>query len=147
MRATAFSALVAAFVAAWLIVPIAAQDPSQHHAGAHRHPEAAKLKNPVPADEKSIAEGKMQYTKHCAECHGDTGKGDGEMADMSDPKPANLSDAEWKHGSSDGEIFSVIHNGVKGTDMKPWGKKLTTTQMWDLVNYIRTLGPKPAPSH
>lgn len=145
MRASAFSTLVAVFVAAWLTVPRAAQDSSQHHAGVHHHSEAAKLKNPVPADEKSIAAGKTQFAKHCAQCHGDTGKGDGEMADMSDPPPANLTDAEWKHGSSDGEIFTVIRDGVKGTDMKPWAKKLTTNQMWDLVNYIRTLGP--AKSH
>ena len=81
MRATAFSSLCAALVAAWLIVPVAAHDPSQHEAGAHHHPEAAKLKNPVPANEQSIAEGKAQYVKHCAQCHGDAGKGDGEMAD------------------------------------------------------------------
>src|SRR5579884_3863226 len=104
MRATALRTLAAALIVLWLTVPTAAHDPSQHQEGAHRHPEAAKLKNPVPADEKSIADGKAQYVKHCAECHGDKGKGDGEMADMSDPKPADLSDAEWKHGSSDGEI-------------------------------------------
>ncbi len=141
MRAAAL-VLVAAAVFVWLIVPIAATDPSQHEAGAHRHPEAAKIQNPVPATDDSIAAGKALFTKNCAECHGDSGKGDGEMADMYDPRPANLTDAEWKHGSSDGEIFTVIKNGVKGTDMKPFGKKLTTDQIWNLVNYIRSIGPK-----
>lgn len=145
MRATAFwSLIVATSVAAWVVAPLAAQDPSQHQAGAHRHPEAAKLKNPVPADETSIAAGKALFIKRCAQCHGDSGKGDGDMADMSDPKPADLTDAEWKHGSSDGEIFTVIHTGVKGTDMKPFSKKLTDRQIWDVVNYVRSLGPKPS---
>ncbi len=143
MRATALVPLAAA-VFVWLIVPLAAREPSQHEAGAHRHPEAAKIVNPVPATDESSAAGKALFTKNCAECHGDSGKGDGEMADMYDPRPANLTDAEWKHGSSDGEIFTVIKNGVKGTDMKPFAKKLTTDQIWNLVNYIRSIGPKPS---
>ncbi len=114
----------------------------QHPAGgAHRHPQAAKLKNPVPPDAASIAAGKKLYVEHCAECHGDSGKGDGEMADTYNPKPANLTDAEWKHGSTDGEIFTVIRDGVKGTEMKPFGKKMTTHQLWDVVNFIRSIGP------
>lgn len=145
MRVTGFWSLTVLAFAAWFLAPVAAHDPSQHHAGAHRHPEAAKITNPVPADEASLADGKTLFGAHCAECHGNTGKGDGEMADMSDPKPPNLTDAEWKHGSSDGEIFTVIRDGVKGTDMKPWAKKMTTHQIWDVVNFIRSIGP--AKSH
>jgi mono/diheme cytochrome c family protein len=87
------------------------------------------------------------YLKHCAGCHGDTGKGDGEMGEELEPKPANLTDADWKHGSSDGEIFTVIRNGVKGTGMKSFGKKITVRQTWDVINYVRTLAPTPAKSH
>jgi high-affinity iron transporter len=128
-------------------VSIAAQHPAQHDAGAHHHPAAAKIKNPVPATAESIAAGEQVYVKHCSECHGATGKGDGEMGDEMDPKPADLTDAQWKHGSSDGEIYTVIRSGVKGTGMKSFAKKLTAHQIWDVVNYIRTLGPKPAISH
>jgi mono/diheme cytochrome c family protein len=31
--------------------------------------------------------------------------------------------------------------------MKAFSKKLTEHQIWDVVNYVRTLGPKPAKSH
>jgi mono/diheme cytochrome c family protein len=131
---------------------LAARAPQEHqHAGAqhpatgaHHHPEAAKIQNPVAADATSVAAGQKLYVKHCSECHGDTGKGDGEMAGDLDPKPANLTDAEWKHGSSDGEIFVVIRDGVKGTGMKSFAKKMATHDMWDLVNYIRSIGPKPS---
>jgi mono/diheme cytochrome c family protein len=126
---------------------IAAQHPPQHDAAAHHHPGAAKIKNPLPATEASIAAGEKLYVRHCSECHGATGKGDGEMGDEMDPKPADLTDAQWKHGSSDGEIFTVIRSGVKSTGMKSFAKKLTTHQTWDIVNYLRTLGPKPAKSH
>jgi mono/diheme cytochrome c family protein len=117
----------------------------QHEASAHRHPAAEKIVNPVAPDAQSVASGKALYAKHCSQCHGESGKGDGEMADEYTPKPANLTDAEWKHGSSDGEIFVVIRDGVKNTGMKAFGKKITTHQMWDVVNYLRSIGP--AKSH
>ena len=113
----------------------------QHEAGAHRHPAAEKLKNPVPADAASIESGKSAFDKHCTDCHGDSGKGDGTMADEYTPKPPDLTDADWKHGSTDGEIFVVIRDGVKNTGMKAFSKKLTTHQIWDVVNYLRSIGP------
>jgi mono/diheme cytochrome c family protein len=118
-----------------------AQQADHHAMGAHRHPDAEKIQNPVSADATSIAAGQAIYYKSCSNCHGDKGAGDGMMADDMEPKPANLTDAEWKHGSSDGEIFTVIHNGVKGTGMKSFATKLTEHQIWDVVNYVRSIGP------
>ena len=120
--------------------------PGTHPAGgAHRHPAAAKMKNPVKADATSIAAGKNLYEKNCAGCHGDTGKGDGAMGSDLDPKPSNLTDTDWKHGSTDGELFLVVRDGAKGTGMKPIGKKMTPHQIWDVINYMRSIGP--AKSH
>ena len=119
---------------------------AQHPAGgAHHHPEAAKQKNPVAADAASIAAGKTVYDKNCANCHGKTGLGDGMMGAELNPKPSNLTDADWKHGDTDGEIFLVIKDGAKGTGMKAFNSKLTEHQIWDVVNYVRSLGP--AKSH
>lgn len=137
-------AALIAFVPSTAAILVAGQH--EHPAtGAHRHPAAEKLKNPVAADATSIAAGSKAYAKHCSECHGDTGKGDGMMGDDLDPKPPDLTDADWKHGSSDGEIFTVIQHGVKGTGMKAFARKLTAHQTWDVVNYIRSVGP--AKSH
>jgi cbb3-type cytochrome c oxidase subunit III len=125
---------------------VAAYQEHQHPAGgAHHHPEAAKVTNPVKADPASIAAGKQVFEKNCASCHGKTGKGDGMMGEELTPKPADLTRGEWKHGSTDGEIFAVIKDGVKGTGMKSFNSKLTAHQIWDVVNYVRTLGA--APSH
>ena len=116
----------------------------QHEAGAHTHPEAAKLKNPVKATPESIASGKKIYDAQCTSCHGETGKGDGKMAaSITGEKPADLSDATWKHGSSDGEIYTLIRDGSKGTGMRGFATKLKTDDLWNVVNYLRTLGPKP----
>jgi len=131
--------------AACVSVVVAAGNPQEHQhpaEGAHHHPKAAAIKNPVPPSAASVAAGQTVYQKQCAGCHGDTGKGDGAMGEELNPKPSNLSDAEWKHGSTDGEIFVVIRDGVKSTGMKSYARKLTTHQIWDVVNYVRSLGPK-----
>jgi mono/diheme cytochrome c family protein len=116
-----------------------------HPKEPHQHAEAAKQKNPVAADAASIEAGKKIYAQQCADCHGEAGKGDGPMAAYTgDPAPSNLSDAEWKHGSSDGEIYAIIHDGIDGTGMKDFGKDLKANDIWNVVNYIKTLAPKPA---
>src|SRR5678816_80271 len=75
-------------------------------------------------------------------------EGDGKMAaSITGAKPSDLSDASWKHGSSDGEIFVLIRDGSKGTGMRGYATKLKTDDIWNVVNYLRTLGPKPAKSH
>ena len=54
--------------------------------------------------------------------------------------PSNLTDAEWTHGSSDGEIFTVISDGAGGkSTMKSFKSKLTPEEIWDVVIYLRSL--------
>ena len=115
----------------------------QHPAegGAHQHADAAKLKNPVASNAESIAAGQKLYAKNCASCHGESGKGDGKMGAQLKPLPSDLTDAEWKHGSTDGEIFTVVRDGVKTTPMKSFKSKMTEHELWDVVNYVRSLGP------
>ena len=105
---------------------------------AQGNPEAAKVKNPVAATAESVAAGKQVYTRYCAVCHGTSGRG-GSGSDISAPAP-DLTDAEWKHGSSDGEIFDVVKNGVPPElNMEPWGDRIKDNDIWNVVNYIRSL--------
>ena len=105
----------------------------------------AAVKNPVEASPESITAGRQLYLKNCRHCHGTKGLGDGPLA-PTDVRPANLTDEKWDHGSTDGEIFAVIANGA-GPDSQMKGAKptLTDTQIWNIVNFIRSLGPSPAP--
>jgi copper transport protein len=141
--------LVVLSVCATVALGARAQQDHQHppEGGAHHHPQAARLKNPVRSSAASIAAGRAVYQKQCAGCHGDTGTGDGAMGEELTPKPSNLTDADWKHGSTDGEIFIVIHDGVKSTGMKAYGRKMSAHQLWDVVNYIRSIGPPKTGSH
>ena len=104
--------------------------------------EASKLKNPVAASPESIKAGQALFQKNCRFCHGDTGTGDGPMA-PGGSHPANLTDDKWDRGSSDGEIFTVIREGAGPKFvMKGFKSSLTEKDVWNLVNYLRTLQAK-----
>jgi mono/diheme cytochrome c family protein len=66
----------------------------------------------------------------------------GSGSDISPPAP-DLTDKEWKRGSTDGEIFSVIKNGVPpDLSMEPWGDRIKDPKIWNVVNYLRSLAKK-----
>ena len=104
-------------------------------------PSQTKLVNPIAATPASIKAGQTTYMIRCASCHGETGKGDGKAGSRGmDPKPSNLTDAVWKHGSSDGEICAVISDGVPNTGMVAFSKRgLSPTDICNVVNYLKTL--------
>jgi mono/diheme cytochrome c family protein len=107
-------------------------------------PEAAKMKNPVASSTSSIAAGRKIYQKSCQFCHGPKGLGDGSQAPPG-VKVGNLADGKWEYGASDGEIFAVIKNGIGPKfDMPGLKGKLPDNDIWHLVNFVRSLGPKTA---
>jgi mono/diheme cytochrome c family protein len=120
---------------------------SPHKDSTHTHAAAAKIPNPVKPDDGSKATGEKLFATHCATCHGLKGAGDGVQAAKYTPRPSDLTDAEWKHGPSDGEIFTVIRSGVPKTAMGAFSRKISERQTWEVVNYVRSLGPKVAPAH
>ncbi|MCP4415045.1 MAG: cytochrome c [Chloroflexi bacterium] len=93
--------------------------------------------NPIPADEVSLARGEQLYNIHCALCHGETGFGDGSIAEFyeEDPPP----DLTGSNIASlfDGVIFRTITQGQK--TMPALSENLTPRDRWDVVNYLRTL--------
>ena len=107
---------------------------------------AARQENPVPAAEKSVSQGKMLFVAGCLPCHGATGRGDGPAAATLERNgvhvhPGNLSDPKiWEQ--TDGAIFWKLTEGK--TPMPAWRETLSEEQRWAVINYIRTLAPKPA---
>lgn len=101
------------------------------------NPVAAKVMNPVPSTEASIEAGRKIYRQHCPRCHGPEGRGDGGGAGAGG-QPADFTDAEWEFGGSDGEIFAAIAQGTSA-DMEAYAERIPATEIWNLVNYLRTL--------
>jgi mono/diheme cytochrome c family protein len=106
------------------------------------NPDAAKVKNPVPSTPESIAAGEAIYMRRCRACHGRDGTG-GNPKDTGSVAPPNLVDREWTFGSSDGEIFYVVRNGVgPAFEMEPWDDRLSETDTWNVINFLRDLAKK-----
>ena len=103
------------------------------------NPEAAKIKNPVAATPESLSAGKKSYQRLCEKCHGPEGKGDGTGA--TGAQPSDLTDAQWDFGSTDGELFSVIHDGTS-KDMEGYKDRIGDADIWNIVNYVKTLAAK-----
>jgi mono/diheme cytochrome c family protein len=106
---------------------------------------AKKIKNPVPSTPASVAAGKATFESFCALCHGQDAKGNGPLAPAGS-NPPSLVDETWVHGSTDGEIFEMISNGpvppIK--TMPPFKGVIQDTDIWNVINYMRSLGPKTA---
>jgi mono/diheme cytochrome c family protein len=97
---------------------------------------SAAIKNPIASTPASIAAGQKTYSKTCMMCHGKTGDADGPAVIELNIHPAKLSDPELAT-QSDGALFWKITTGRK--PMPAYGKRLSETDRWNLVNYIRTL--------
>jgi mono/diheme cytochrome c family protein len=115
----------------------------EHPSGPHGHPEAQKLTNPVKATPESLAIGGKIYAKLCANCHGTSGRGNGRLAAGTAAygrRPSDLADATWDHGSTDGEIFTVIRDGI-GPDsaMAAFASTIADEDIWHVVNYVKSL--------
>jgi mono/diheme cytochrome c family protein len=100
----------------------------------------AEKKNPQAKNDESLAAGKEAYDAQCTDCHGASGQGDGkkvaEMKKEEKDRMKALTDPSIVK-QSDGELYWKIAEGKKPM---PAGKKLMEpTEMWDVVNYMRTL--------
>ena len=110
---------------------------------------AAATRNPVPSTPASIAAGKTAYQTICAACHGKEGQGAVKagvsisiIEEQGGKQPSDLTDAQWDHGASDGEIFAVMKRGVPSTMMPGFDGALSDTDMWNIVNYLRNLASR-----
>lgn len=121
--------------AVWLAVGLSAQE-------KHGNAGAAQVQNPVAASPASVAAGEAVYMKYCRGCHAKDAAG-GPPPEAGEEPASNLIDAQWNHGSSDGEIFYVIKNGVPPTMiMEAFGARVSDPDIWNVVNFLRSVAQK-----
>lgn len=101
--------------------------------------------NPVERSSENLAEALHHFADHCASCHANDGSGKTEMGPNFYPPVPDLR-SETIQSMSDGELFYVIHFGVRFTGMPAWGQgdPEKDTGSWALVHFIRHL-PKITP--
>jgi mono/diheme cytochrome c family protein len=107
----------------------------------------AAIRNPVPADARSLDNGRKYYQINCAVCHGlaggaaPTAPGAGALGDgpMAGPKygfyPPSLR-TDRVRNFSDGYIWGIIRNG---RGLMPTYDRIEEMDRWDVVNYVRAL--------
>jgi mono/diheme cytochrome c family protein len=85
---------------------------------------------PEVAQGAGAATGAEIYANVCAQCHGPEGEG------LVGP---SFQDTKFQSQNSDDDIFTTINQGHDATSMIAWGEILTSDQIQQLVNFIRSL--------
>jgi cytochrome c1 len=124
-----------------------AQPPAKPAAPA---PQAAAKTPDTPSGEVAAVEadteaGKSDYHIYCASCHGETGAGDGPVAQALNPKPARHNDGAYMNPLEDDYLFKVIKFGGasvgKSAMMAPLG--LSDQKIHNVIAFMRTLADPP----
>ena len=124
---------------ALLLFAGAPQQPAAPPAQSAIPAEAAQMVNPVKPTPESQAKVKKMYGYDCAMCHGATGNGKGDIADLK-PAPKDYTDPAALKDLTDGEIFNIIKNG-KG-QMPPDGGRSKPDDIWNMVVLLRAFSKK-----
>ena len=105
---------------------------------------------------KFEATGKKLFNYYCADCHGDSGKGDGYNAEFLDTEPKDLTDSVEKEmvELTNEQIFGAVSRNLKNPDedapaivsqMPTFKYTLSEAEIWSIIAYVRTLHPNKAP--
>jgi len=103
-------------------------------------PSAAKnLKNPVPLTDDLLRDARHHFADHCAVCHANDGSGKTEVGQNLYPKAPDMRQTGTQ-SLTDGELYFIIHNGIRLSGMPAWGAASDHDHdSWALVHFIRHL--------
>jgi mono/diheme cytochrome c family protein len=106
--------------------------------------EAKNKRNPYAARPDILADARYHFADHCSICHGNDGRGSTTIGKNLYPKAPNMRLAATQN-LTDGEIYYIIHNGIRLSGMPAWGEAHGKDEdSWKLVLFIRHL-PKLTP--
>ena len=101
-----------------------------------------KQTNPLPATPETIRAGQIAFSHYCFTCHGLDGQNTGVpfAETVSPPVPSLNSPQVQKY--TDGQLKSVIANGIFPSGMPASKNILSDEEIWSIVVYLRHLPPK-----
>jgi cbb3-type cytochrome c oxidase subunit II len=88
--------------------------------------------SPDPA-EAATDLGRQVYADHCAQCHGESGAGDGPAADRFPIVPSDLRTQRASYDAS----LRALRDGVDGTPMAPWTSRLSDDEISAVAHFVR----------
>jgi mono/diheme cytochrome c family protein len=95
-----------------------------------------------PSNSSNAALGEMDFMEDCAACHGKDGRKPTDIGRWMYPRSLDLGSPgvqQW----SDAELFWIIKNGIRLSGMPGFGKIHSDKEIWNLVQYVRSLGAPP----
>jgi mono/diheme cytochrome c family protein len=101
-----------------------------------------KAANPLPPTPENIRAGQIAFSHYCFSCHGLDGQNTGVpfAATVAPPVPSLNSPQVQKY--TDGQLKSVIANGIFPSGMPASKDLLSDEEIWSIVVYLRHLPPK-----
>lgn len=123
-------------------------DPSAPYAFFVEEPPGPPLiigRAPAPSEQMLARGQEIWQTAKCWECHGQTGKGDGQKAaglkdDLGFPiVPADLTSGQFKSGTAVEDIFRTISTGLSGTPMPSYRDAFADEDRWALSYHVLAL--------
>ena len=106
------------------------------------------VRDPVPDTSAKLQRGRMIFERNCSSCHGWNGQGGGPGAFALVPAPADL---EWLRNTpkqrADPYIYWTISEGGREfeSDMPAFKGKLSKSDIWSVIAYIRAGLPRATP--
>jgi mono/diheme cytochrome c family protein len=102
--------------------------------------EIREAKNPVAPSSQVMDEAMAHFADHCATCHANDGSGGTLLGLGLYPPPPDLRLPPTQQ-LTDGELFYIIHEGVRFTGMPAFGSEDASKDVdsWKLVHFIRVL--------
>lgn len=125
-----------------LFAAAAPEDSVAGHAAALERRLDAELGSALddrPAREPSLAAGARIYASRCAQCHGNSGHGDGPAAAGLAPQPADLTSRAARAPVAPLDYYRKLTYGVPGTAMPAFGSALSRGDRWDAIAYVLSL--------
>lgn len=92
----------------------------------------------APITNMELDHGRTIYERHCADCHGPEGRGDGRQAITLSPRPGNLISAQTS-AKSDQDLLKIIAKGKPRTAMAGWEERLSSEDQAAVLAYIRSM--------
>ncbi len=100
---------------------------------------AKSQKNPLATTPELLTEARHHFADHCAICHGNDGRGNTTIGRNLYPKAPDMR-LPATQNLTDGELYYIIHNGIRLTGMPAWGEEHAKDEdSWKLVVFIRHL--------
>lgn len=138
-----------------------------HGSGGDAHGSQGKQKSikqsltlPGDVDHEAMGDpekGRAMFQQYCVACHGVSGKGDGPLAKVLTPKPADLTSHVGHHHGSGSQLsrhdylFKVITGGGaavgKSPTMPKWEGQLKTEEVCDVIKYLQAFSASEKPGH